>query len=873
DVEKILYQPFNLVVLQDFEALTPHILALVSENVKGGGILIFLLHNVKNVEDISSSKMFQDINTHQEISRFNKRFISSLSSLSHCLILDDNLNILSPASKSIELPEDTVRNSNKKEAIQELKVTHQSDAILSALLSHCQTADQAKLVITFMDILQKRAFHANISVSSPKGRGKSAALGLAIAGSLALNYSNIFISSLHYDNVKIIFRFLFKGLDALNYKEDEDYDLIESVNPQFNKALIGINVFRDHPQGVRFILPGDVDQKLEQAELIVIDEVAAIPLPLLKTLTGSHIVLMASTTSGCGATGRCLYNKVVNNFHQLPSGNEIKSDGLAVSPLKTVQLSEPAHYAPGDAIESWLNRVFCLEPVITTHLSFGCPEPQKCQLYYVCRETLFSGHNNAENFLESLTSILSSSKRVISPNYLLQLADNPDYHIFCLLPPLSNSKKASPEILCAILVHIEKEIPANIIHSGCKQDGIMSQCFSQWKTEEIENASGFLPIQGIHILDLVTHPDFQRMGYGLRAFQLLQEFYSGLWVSVDENPSFEMDMDDAGNSSEALPPLLLQLTEVQPQKIEFFFISYNLSSDLLRFWKKAGFVPVFISKEVNSAKEHSCFMLKCVDKEFENMLQEIWRCFQEYFFVLLSSVCKKFPSSFALSLLHSNVDNKINAKDLTKADIDMYLKPRCMKSLEKYCQNLGDLQCIKPIIPILTKLYFRAHFKNISIPVVQEAILLSFGLQHKTADEISKDLGLPSIQVHGLLNRTIKKLTKHLTDIIEETVEKTIIAPEVKMEPLVQDLDQELEEAAKKIQQQQIEDSKKLKDLDLSQYAIKGSEDDWEKALHTGRKTLVSIKSIKKKPEEVELPKPNHNVSFKGKHKHGKKKR
>lgn len=30
--------------------------------------------------------------------------------------------------------------------------------------------------------------------------------------------------------------------------------------------------------------------------------------------------------------------------------------------------------------------------------------------------------------------------------------------------------------------------------------------------------------------------------------------------------------------------------------------------------------------------------------------------------------------------------------------------------------------------------------------------------------------------------------------------------------------------------------------MDFSEFAIKGSEDDWEKALHSGRRTLVSIK-------------------------------
>ena len=39
-----------------------------------------------------------------------------------------------------------------------------------------------------------------------------------------------------------------QGLDALDFKEHIDYDLVESTNPAFNKAIVRINVFRNHRQ-------------------------------------------------------------------------------------------------------------------------------------------------------------------------------------------------------------------------------------------------------------------------------------------------------------------------------------------------------------------------------------------------------------------------------------------------------------------------------------------------------------------------------------------------------------------------------------------------------------------------------------------------
>ena len=47
----------------------------------------------------------------------------------------------------------------------------------------------------------------------------------------------------------------------------------------------------------QYIQPSD-SQKLEQAELVCIDEAAAIPLPLVKKLLGNYLVFMASTVNG-----------------------------------------------------------------------------------------------------------------------------------------------------------------------------------------------------------------------------------------------------------------------------------------------------------------------------------------------------------------------------------------------------------------------------------------------------------------------------------------------------------------------------------------------------------------------------------------------
>jgi N-acetyltransferase 10 len=90
-----------------------------------------------------------------------------------------------------------------------------------------------------------------VTLTAARGRGKSAALGLAMAAALAHGYSNIFVTSPSPENLKTLFEFVFKGMDALGYEEHLDYDIAQSTNPEFNKAIVRVNIFRKHRQTIQ----------------------------------------------------------------------------------------------------------------------------------------------------------------------------------------------------------------------------------------------------------------------------------------------------------------------------------------------------------------------------------------------------------------------------------------------------------------------------------------------------------------------------------------------------------------------------------------------------------------------------------------------
>jgi len=39
-----------------------------------------------------------------------------------------------------------------------------------------------------------------------------------------------------------------QGLDGMDYKEHIDYDIVASTNPAFGKAIVRVNVYKNHRQ-------------------------------------------------------------------------------------------------------------------------------------------------------------------------------------------------------------------------------------------------------------------------------------------------------------------------------------------------------------------------------------------------------------------------------------------------------------------------------------------------------------------------------------------------------------------------------------------------------------------------------------------------
>lgn len=164
ETHTILGRTYGVCVLQDFEALTPNLLARTIETVEGGGLIILLLKTISSLKQLYTMRM--DVHkryrteAHTNITcRFNERLILSLAKCKRCLLVSDDLTVLPLSSETANITSidaSSVGKSKNEEELTELKESLIDTPPAGPLVNLCRTYDQAKAVAQFIDALAEK---------------------------------------------------------------------------------------------------------------------------------------------------------------------------------------------------------------------------------------------------------------------------------------------------------------------------------------------------------------------------------------------------------------------------------------------------------------------------------------------------------------------------------------------------------------------------------------------------------------------------------------------------------------------------------------------------------------------------------------------
>jgi N-acetyltransferase 10 len=259
----------------------------------------------------------------------------------------------------------------------------------------------------------------------------------------------------------------------------------------------------------------------------VIDEAAAIPLPIVRNLMGPYLVFLASTIHGYEGTGRSLSLKLIQQLREStrPSLSKDAVDASTSTPttskkavhkaspkarnLREIKLETPIRYSAGDNVENWLNSLLCLDATIVSNSRHqGCPHPAVCELFYVSRDTLFSYHPASEAFLQRVMALYVASHYKNQPNDLQLLSDAPAHHLFVLLPPINDDESHLPEPLVVLQVALEGKISKQVIMDSLGRGSRSGGDMIPWLVSQQFQENRFALLSGARIVRIATHPDY-----------------------------------------------------------------------------------------------------------------------------------------------------------------------------------------------------------------------------------------------------------------------------------------------------------------------------------------------------------------------------
>jgi tRNA(Met) cytidine acetyltransferase len=190
-------------------------------------------------------------------------------------------------------------------------LTHDQHRAVEAIIALAGAADPAPLVIT-----------------SDRGRGKSAALGLAAAALLEEGHAEIVVTAPRFDAAAVVFLHAQCHLPAAQRARD---------------------LLRHRDARLRFA-PPDALGPLAPGSLLLVDEAAALPAPLLDRIIADHRrVVFATTVHGYEGSGRGFATRFQSLLDARAPG------------WRALELEQPVRWAVGDPVEQLIFRALLLD--------------------------------------------------------------------------------------------------------------------------------------------------------------------------------------------------------------------------------------------------------------------------------------------------------------------------------------------------------------------------------------------------------------------------------------------------------------------------------------------------------------------------------
>jgi len=355
----------------------------------------------------------------------------------------------------------------------------------AAAFEACLTEDQAEAVAAFEAL---RDPDSAVVVESDRGRGKSAAAGIA-AACLAAEGRDVAVTAPEYRSAREVFA---RAGAVLT-----DLDALDSVAGDPPKRL-------DAGAGsVRYLPVADAVDA--EPDVLLVDEAAALPVRRLESFLDAPAVGFTTTVHGYEGAGR---------------GFDVRfRDRLADAEraVTTVRLHEPIRYAAGDPVESWAFHALLLDarPPVDPLVADATPET------VTERAPTDADLPDDEHLLREAFGLLVAAHYRTEPNDLARLLDAPNLSVRALCH--------GGHVVSVALLAREGALSADWrteMYEGGRVPGNMipDVLTSQLRDEDAGEAVG------VRVVRIATHHAVRSRGLGSALLDAVEASADGDWV-------------------------------------------------------------------------------------------------------------------------------------------------------------------------------------------------------------------------------------------------------------------------------------------------------------------------------------------------------
>ena len=662
ECDKILGQTYDLTIIDFINNLEPNDIGKLAGIVKGGGLYIFmlpifdvLLSSLTRFQTLLITPQYKPENIRH---LFARRFIKKLYEHYGIAINDVDKKIFIQNFREYSI------SKKQKQKLIIPKKTRIPQIIYENALTQDQI-DALRLLETLYTKPEKEEKKV-IVLTADRGRGKSSVIGLAIGGLAhkirrAKGKCKILVTASSETNVQEVFKFAKKALELLGHE-------VKISSGQYITSLRSKNI------EIEFSPPLNCIKK--QADILVVDEAAALHVPMLFAfLKKFNRIVYSSTIHGYEGSGRGFSIRFLTRLRKLKNVKVIE-----------YEMNEPIRYSSDDPIEKWVFDFLLLdaEPAKLDQDDIRLIENKEVQYFVPKLKKFFL---EQEEMLRQFVGIYVMAHYRNNPNDLGMMMDAPHHFVRAVILPTN-------KIVVSLEVAEEGPLNENMAKECAIGAWILGNIIPDRLIKHYKIID-FGKFKGLRIVRIATHPDVMRKGLGSIALKFLEE-------------------------------------EAKEKGYDWIGAGFGVTRELLNFWLKNGYIPVHLSPERNVVSgEYSLLVIKPLNEKAKKYINVFSKEFLRKLIYSLPEPYHDLNPNTARILLNStnNIELKLElsppqiGRFMSYAWGDMTLE-NCMDTMQilakKYFmmkdnERLSELQELLLITKILQAKSWRVTCNELNI--------------------------------------------------------------------------------------------------------------------------------------------------------------